>query len=154
MSLQYRFIFIMVHCESSIDAIFFSNLFDQEISPHFLVVQVLAFEELLMGLMKFQSCEKHRKLQTNFVLKSFQDFLTVTSKWMAGLTLRVLGFFCFFLQILSLGSGSLKLEWLRMRSSLPEGFVPDWPCWSCEKIQCGLVLESTSSETVKHWYIT
>lgn len=56
MSLQYRFIFIVFHCESSVDAIFFfSNLFDQEISPHVLVVQLLAFEELLMGLMKFQS---------------------------------------------------------------------------------------------------
>ena len=133
MSLQYRFIFIMVHCESSVDAFFFPSLFDQEISPPFLVVQRLAFEELLMGLMTFQSWEKHRKLQTNFVLKSFQDFLMVISKRMAGRTLRFLGF-CFFLQILSLGSGSQKLEWLQKRSSLPEGFVPDWPYWSCEKI--------------------
>ena len=74
---------------------FFSNLFDQEISPYFLVVQILAFEELLMGLMKFQSWEKHRKLQTNFVLKSFQDFLMVISKRMADLALRFVAFFVF-----------------------------------------------------------
>ena len=105
MSLQYRFIFIMVHCESSVDAIFFPKSIWPGDLPSFSVAQLLAFEELFMGLMTFQSWEKHRKLQTNFVLKSFQDFLMVISKWMAGRTLRFLGF-CVFLQILSLGSGS------------------------------------------------
>lgn len=129
MSLQYIFIFIMIHCESSVECYFFPNLFDQEISPHFLVVQLLAFEELFMGFMKFQSWERNRKLQTDFDLKSLQDFLTATSKRMAGLTLSFV-LFCFHLSlwILGLGSGSQSLECLPKRSSLPEGFGPQQVC--------------------------
>ena len=99
MRLQYIFIFIMIHCESSVECYFFPNLFDQEISPHFLVVQLLAFEELFMGFMKFQSWEKTRKLQTDFDLKSLQDFLMATSKWMAGLTLSFVLFYTLFIYL-------------------------------------------------------
>ena len=59
----------MVHCESSVDAFFFPSLFDQEISPPFLVVQRLAFEELLMGNGDFTIDEISNSLEDCFALK-------------------------------------------------------------------------------------
>lgn len=71
MSLQYRFIFIMVHCESSVDAIFFSQVYLTRRSPLLFSGTTISIWRIVYGVNDISILRKTQEAPNQLCFEEF-----------------------------------------------------------------------------------